>query len=64
MSDNQGVKEETFIQTSRRGRDGQLGVERMLGKAWGGGPGQARRWLVDQVVPHLHADKLVVTTGE
>ena len=26
-SDNQGIKEETFTQTSRRGRDGQLGGE-------------------------------------
>ena len=26
-SDNQGVKEDTFMQTSTRGRDGQLGRE-------------------------------------
>ena len=24
----------------------------------------ARQWLADQVVPHLHADKLGGTTGE
>ena len=50
-SDNQGVKEETFIQT---GGDGQLG-QRGLAARW---------WLEDQVVPHLPADKLGGTTGE
>ena len=49
-SDNQGVKEETFIQTGRRGRD-EL-------------PGRARQWLEDQVVPHLCADKPGGTSGE
>ena len=27
MSENQGVKEDTFIQTSRRGKEGQVGGE-------------------------------------
>ena len=53
-SDNEGVKAETFIQTGRRGRDGQLG--------WKGCT--ARWWLEDWAVPHLHADKLGGTTGE
>ena len=54
--DNQGVKEETFIQASRRGRDGQLGGT--------GGPGQSRQQLEDQEVPHSRADKPGGTTGE
>ena len=37
-SDNQRVKEETFIQPSRRGRDGQLGGEDSRDKAVAGGP--------------------------
>ena len=39
-SDNQRVKEETFIQNSRRGGDGQPGGENSR-KAETGGPGQA-----------------------
>ena len=38
-SDNQGVKEETFIQTNRRGGDGQPGGE----DSWQGGGWQTRR---------------------
>ena len=35
-SNNQGVKEETFIQTSRRGRDRQPGREDVKqGRGWG-----------------------------
>ena len=53
-SGNQGDKEETFIQTSRRGGDGQPG-RRGLGKAAAGrlsevadcGRGQARLQLAD-----------------
>ena len=30
--DNQGVEEETFIQTGRRGRDGQLGWRRLMAR--------------------------------
>ena len=52
-SNNQEFKEETLIQTGRRGRDGQLGWR---GLGWG------RWWLVDQVVPYLCADKLGETT--
>ena len=37
-SNNQGDKEETFIQTGRRGRDGQPGAERTPGKAATGQP--------------------------
>ena len=55
-SDNQGDKEETFIQTGRRGGDGQPGrVRRTHGKVAAGGPskvadygmGQARLQLAD-----------------
>ena len=62
MSDNHGVKEETFIQTSKRGRDRQPG--------WRGHAAkwqlvdQARWRLVEWAVPHLCADKLGGTTGE
>ena len=46
-SENQGGKEKTFIQTSRRGRDGQLGQRGLatrwqledLGRTVAGGPG-------------------------
>ena len=57
QSDNHGVKEETFIQTGRRGGDRQPG--------WRGHT--ARQWLVDRVckatiadwaVPHSCMDKL------
>ena len=53
-SDNQGVKEETFIRTGRRGGDGQL-VQRGIAAGW---------QLEDQKVPHLHADKPEGTPGE
>ena len=53
-SNNQGVKEETFIQTGRRGGDGQPGQRGLV----------ASQRLVDQVVPHLHADKLGGTIKE
>ena len=46
-SNNQGVKEETFDQTGRRG-------QRWATK-WRGHT--ARRWLVDQRVPCFHVDK-------
>ena len=48
-SNNQGIKEETFIQTGRRGRDGQLGwkgltarqqLEDGVGEAVAGRPGE------------------------
>ena len=42
-SDNQGDKEETFIQTGRRGRDGQVGGE----DSWQGG-GWRSEWS------HIH----------
>ena len=48
------LKEETFIQTSRRGRDGKWGWRGLV----------ARQWLEDQAVPYLHADKLGGTSGE
>ena len=59
--DNQGVKEETFIQTNRRGKDRQW-VERTPGKAAAGGP--AKQQIADWVVPHSCTDKLGGTTGE
>ena len=39
-------------------------VERTHSKVVAGGLGQARQWLVEQAVPHLHADKRGVKTGE
>ena len=64
-SDNQGVKEETFIQTGRRVETGSQ-VERTRGKAAGGGPGRVswqladweKQWLVDWAVPCSRPDKL------
>ena len=53
-SNNQGVKEETFIQTGRRGGEGQAG---QIGCT-------SRQWLEDQAVPHWWADKQDETTGE
>ena len=53
-SNNQRVKEETFIQTGRRGRDRQPEQKRTRGKAVAGGP----------AVPHSHADKPGRITGE
>ena len=50
----QGVKEETFIQTGRRDRDRQLGQRGHI----------ARQQLEDQVVPHLCADKAGGTIRE
>ena len=47
------IKEETFIPTSQRSRDGQLGWRL-----------EARQWLVQQAIPHLHADNPEGTTGE
>ena len=53
-SHNQGVKEETFIQTGRRGRDRKLGQR-----------GRTARWqLADLAVPHLCTDKLGGITRE
>ena len=52
--DNQGIKEETFIQTGRRSGDGQLGQRRHVA-TW-----QMAEW----VVPHLHAKKPGGTTRE
>ena len=47
MSENHGVKEETFNQTSRRNGDGKMGQ----------GGHTARQRLLDWVVPHSCADK-------
>ena len=72
-SDNQGVKEETFIQTCRRGgEDSQQGsgwrTQRGGGLGSGAGKGQlvdpASQWLVDLAVPHWSTDKQGGTTGE
>ena len=53
-SGNKGVKEVTFIQTSRRGREGQPGWR-----------GHIAKWqLEDWVVPHSGADKPGGTTRE
>ena len=53
-SDNQGIKEETFIQTGRKGGDWQPERRGLT----------ARQWLADWVVSHSHAGKLEGTTGE
>ena len=45
-SDNQGVKEETFMQTGMRGRDRQLGGTHGHMARWQ--TRQARLWLADQ----------------
>ena len=45
-SDNQGDKEETFIQTSRRGRDGQLGQRGLMARQQLVDP--AMWWIVEQ----------------
>ena len=43
-SDNQGVKEETFIQTGRKGEDGQTGGEEsQQGSNWRTGLGGSRQ---------------------
>ena len=56
-SDNQGDKEETFNQTSGRGREGQPGGEDSEpGGSWQTWQGCV--WIADQVVPHQLADKL------
>ena len=41
-SNNQGIKEQTFIQTGRRGKDRELGREDSHGKAAAGGPSKVR----------------------
>ena len=53
-SDNQEVKEETFIQTSRKGGNRQLGQRGHV----------ARWWLVEWAVLHLCVEKPGGTTGE
>ena len=71
-SDNQGVKEETSIQTDK-GAEMGIQADRTGSKAAARGPGrgaswhledQATCWLVDKVVAHFHEDKLGGTTGE
>ena len=75
-SDNQGDKEETFIQTG----SWAAGAERTHGKAASGGlrevvdcgTGQARLqladpkrwWLADPAAPHSSIDRLGGTAGE
>ena len=61
-SDNQGVKEETFIQTSRRDGDGQLGRSGLTARQQL--EDRATWWLADWAVPHSRADKPGGTTGE
>ena len=57
-SDNQGVKEDTFIQTGRHRQPGGEDMEQGDTLGW------ARQWLADSVVPHLNVNKLGGTTGE
>ena len=70
---SQGDKEETFIQTGRRGGDGQQGQGGLTvgGLAAGEpsemvdcGTGQAVQQLADPAAPHSHLDKLGGTAGE
>ena len=78
-SDNQGDKEETFIQTGRRGRDWQPGREDSQQGAAGRprdvadcGAGQTRLqladptrwWLADSTAPHSCIDKPGGMVGE
>ena len=69
-SDNQGDKEETFIQTSRRGGDSQPGQRGLVTmqpdpETWRiVERGQAVRLLVDPAAPHSHIDEPGRTVGE
>ena len=54
-SNNQGVKEETLIQTCRRGRDGQWGWRGLT--AWWRLEDWVRRRLVEPVVQQMRVDK-------
>ena len=70
-SDNQGDKEETFIQTSKRGGDGQPGQRGPVAmwpdpERWRivEQTGQAVRPLADPVAPHSHIDRPGGTVGE
>ena len=56
-SDNQGVKEETFVHIGRKGGEN-------AGQGCGLRTGWVRQWLADQVVPNLGVDKPGGTTGE
>ena len=64
-SDNERDKEDTFIQTGRRGRDGNQAERTQGGQEVAGGlskavdcrAGQARLQMADPVVPHLFAGK-------
>ena len=61
-SNNQGVKEETFIQTDRRGGNAQPGRRGLVAKWWLEHQGV---WLlVKPVAPQLCADKPGGTTGK
>ena len=60
-SNNQGVKEETFIQTGRR-RGNRQPVQTGCAARWW--TCQARRQLEDQAVPHSCVDKPGETTGK
>ena len=64
----QGIKEETFIQTGRRVRDGQLGrQDSQQGSDWWAKwrvADPVRRQTVDQAVLHSCADKPGGTTGK
>ena len=62
-SDNQGVQEETFIQTGRRGRDRQPGWRGLMARQQRADQ-VGEQWLADQAVPHLHVGKPGGTTGE
>ena len=60
-SDNQIIKKETFIQTSRM--KWAAGRERMYGKMAAGAPEPARWEWMERAVPQLHADKPGGTNG-
>ena len=70
-SNHQGDKEETFIQTGRRGGDGQPGRRRLLGwwtrrggRLWNKRMGQAVWQLADPAAPYSRIDKLGRMAGE
>ena len=63
-SDNQGVKEETFNQTGRRGGEGQAGWKGHGARQLEEQGGQGGWRLVDRAVLHWSVDKPRGTTGE
>ena len=62
LPDNQGVKEETFIQTGRKDRDGQPGWRGHVARQWLVDP-DSKLALAELVAQHLCIDKPGGTNG-